>query len=160
VAGLYLTRTIPKQLGRIGEEVIFERIPTFRRQVCQQADGLVLEAVAASGATTLADFYVARLYTFFERGRGAWYLLWPTTTQRKLLMREMQDLRRYLSDQEQPACEKLFTLVRRKDDLDFQDARQRLLKMWLFGHIGLTYMLVTLALSHALLAHAFSGGAA
>ena len=40
-------------------------------------------------------------------------------------MREMQDLRRYLSEQEQAACERLFALVRRKDDLDFHDARQR-----------------------------------
>jgi hypothetical protein len=73
-------------------------------------------------------------------------------------MHEMQDLRRYLSDQEQGACEKLFALVRRKDDLDFQEARQRLLKTWLFAHIGLTSALVVLALLHGLLAHAFAGG--
>lgn len=158
--GLYFTRTIPVQLARVGEEVIFERIPAFRRQMCQQAGGVVLDAVVASGTTTLADFYVQRLYDFFERGRGATYLLRPTTARRKSLMHEMQDLRRYLSDQEQGACEKLFGLVRRKDDLDFQEARQRLLKSWLFVHIGLTYALVVLALLHGLLAHAFAGGAA
>ena len=65
-----------------------------------------------------------------------------------------------LSDQEQAACERLFALVRRKDDLDFHEARQRLLKLWLFVHIGLTYALVLLALLHGLLAHAFRGGAA
>jgi hypothetical protein len=54
----------------------------------------------------------------------------------------------------------LFSLVRRKDDLDFHDARQKILKLWLFGHIGLTYALVLLALVHGLLAHAFGGGAA
>lgn len=159
IVGLYLTRTIPKQLARVGEEVIFERIPAFRRQVGQQAGSVVLEAVAASGATTLADFYLQRLYEFFEKGRGSAYLLWPTTSRRKSLMHDMQDLRRYLSDQEQRACEKLFALVRRKDDLDFQEARQRLLKTWLFVHIGLTYALVTLALLHGVLAHAFAGGA-
>jgi hypothetical protein len=160
IIGLYFTRTIPAQLARVGEEVIFERIPAFRRHVGQQAGGVVLGAVAASGTTTLADFYVERLYAFFERGRGFSYLLWPTTTRRKSLMHEMQDLRRYLSDQEQGACEKLFGLVRRKDDLDFQEARQRLLKTWLFVHIGLTYALVVMALLHGLLAHAFAGGAA
>jgi hypothetical protein len=159
LAGLYLTRTIPAQLARVGEEVIFERIPSFRRQVCRQASGVVLDAVAAAGTTTLADFYIQRLYAFFERGRGFSYLLWPTTTRRKSLMHAMQDLRRNLSDQEQGACEKLFGLVRRKDDLDFQEARQRLLKSWLFVHIGLSYTLVVLALLHGLLAHAFSGGA-
>jgi hypothetical protein len=50
-------------------------------------------------------------------------------------------------------------LLRRKDDLDFHEARQRLLKNWLFVHIGLTYGLVTLALLHGLLALAFRGGA-
>jgi hypothetical protein len=159
LAGLYLTRTIPPQLARVGEEVIFERIPAFRRQVCRQASGVVMDAVAASGTTTLADFYVQRLYEFFERDRGLSYLVWPTTTRRKSLMRTMQDLRRYLSDQEQLACEKLFTLVRRKDDLDFQEARQWLLKSWLFVHIGLSYALLALALLHGLLAHAFGGGA-
>lgn len=160
LAGLYLTRTIPAQLARVGDEVIFERIPAYRRQVCQQANGVVLEAVTASGATTLADFYLARLYDFFERGRGVPYLLRPTTARRKSLMHEMQDLRRYLSDQEQASCEKLFGLVRRKNDLDFQESRQRLLKAWLFVHIGLTYALIVLALLHGLLAHAFAGGAA
>jgi hypothetical protein len=156
--GLYLTRTVPRQLSRVGEEVIYERIPALRRLVGQQAGGAVLDSVAASGATTLADFYNQRLYAFFERGRGPWYWLRPTTALRKSLMREMHDLRRYLSDQEQAACERLFALVRRKDDLDFQESRQGVLKMWLFLHIGLTYALVVLALLHGLLAHAFAGG--
>jgi hypothetical protein len=120
----------------------------------------VLESVSASGATTLADFYSQRLYDYFGRKRGARYLFRPTTSLRRALMNEMQDLRRYLSDAEQAACERLFTLVRRKDDLDFHEARQKLLKLWLFGHIGLTYTLVLLAILHGLLAHAFSGGTA
>jgi hypothetical protein len=157
--GLYLTRTIPSQLARVGIEVVYERIPAFRREVGVQAGNVVLEAVQNSGATTLADFYTTRLYDFFQRPRGTRYLLRPTTVRRRTLMREMQDLGRYLSHYELPACERLFSLVRRKDDLDFHEARQKLLKLWLFGHIGLTYMLVSLALLHALVAHAFDGGA-
>ncbi len=160
VVGLYFTRTIPTQLARVSEEVIYERIPAFRRQVRQQAADVVLGSVAASGATTLADFYTRRLYAFFARPRSAWYQLRPTTTLRRGLMREMEDLRRYLSDQEQGACEKLFALVRRKDDLDFHEARQGVLKLWLFAHIALSYTLVLLAVLHGLLAHAFGGGAA
>ena len=121
---------------------------------------LVLESVAASGATTLADFYTARLYDFFHRPRGSRYFLRPTTSLRRSLMHELQNFRRYLSDHEQAACERLFALVRRKDDLDFHEARQKLLKTWLFVHIGLTYGLVVLALLHGLLALAFRGGAA
>jgi hypothetical protein len=159
VLGLYLTRTIPAELARVSEEIVYERIPAFRRQVRQQADGVVLETVMASGATTLADFYTARLFGFFRHPRGWRYLVRPTSALRRSLMREMQDLRRYLSEQEQTGCERLFTLVRRKDDLDFHDARQKLLKVWLFAHIGLTYALVLLAVLHGVLAHAFHGGA-
>lgn len=158
VIGLYFTRTIPAQLARVGEEVIYERIPAFRRQVRQQAADVVLESVSASGATTLADFYTRRLYAFFVRPRSPWYQLRPTTRLRRGLMREMEDLRRYLSDQEQRACEKLFALIRRKDDLDYHEARQGVLKGWLFVHIALSYTLVFLAGLHGLLAHAFAGG--
>lgn len=160
MAGLYLTRAIPRQLARVGEEVIYERIPAFRRQVALEVNDTVLGAVSASGATTLADFYTARLYDFIHKPRGVSYLAWPTSALRRAMMREIQDIRRYLSDHEQAACERLFALVRRKDDLDFHEARQKLLKLWLFVHIALTCALVLLALLHGLVAHAFHGGAA
>jgi hypothetical protein len=157
--GLYLTRTIPAQLARVGHEVVFERIPILRRAVCKNAGDLVLETVSNSGATTLADFYVARLYDYFQRPRGLWYWLRPTTAVRRGLMREMRDVRRYLSDHEQTSCERLFALIRRKDDLDFHEARQGLLKLWLFVHIGLTCALVLGAILHGILTHGFDGGA-
>jgi hypothetical protein len=158
IAGLYLTRTIPAQLARVGEEVLYERIPALHRHVQQQAGETVLQSVTASGATTLADFYVTRLYDFFGQRRGLSYILRPTTALRRSLMAEMQNLRRYLCEPELAACERLFALVRRKDDLDFHAARQGLLKGWLFVHIGLTYGLVALALVHGLVALAFRGG--
>ena len=120
----------------------------------------MLQSVSASGATTLADFYTARLYDYFEQSRGWLYDLRPTTARRRALMSEMHDLRRYLSDQEQSFCERLFALVRTKDDLDFHESRQRILKLWLFVHIGLTCSLVLLATLHGLLAVAFAGGGA
>jgi hypothetical protein len=160
VFGLYLTRTIPRQLARVGEEVIYERIPALQSQVRTQAGNMVLESVTASGATTLADFYVERLFDFFHRSRGPGYFIRPTTARRRSLMHELTAVRRYLSDHEQTACERLFALLRRKDDLDFHEARQRLLKTWLFVHIGLTYGLIALAILHGLLALAFRGGGA
>jgi len=158
IVGLYLTRTIPAQLARVGEEVLYERIPALHRGVQHQASQAVMQSVAASGATTLGDFYVARLYDFFGQRRNLAYFLRPTTALRRSLMGEMQNLRRYLCEPELAACERLFALVRRKDDLDFHAARQGLLKIWLFIHIGLTYGLVALAMLHGLLALAFRGG--
>jgi hypothetical protein len=148
------------QLTRVGQEVIYERIPTLQHQVRQQASELALQAVAASGATTLADFYTTRLFTYFEQSRGWSYEWRPTTARRRALMREMHDIRRYLSDQEQGFCERLFALIRKKDDLDYHESRQRILKLWLFVHIGLTCTLVLLGTLHGLLALAFAGGGA
>ena len=155
--GLYLSRTIPRQLARVGSEVIYERIPALRRQIALQANQTVLDGVTASGATTLAEFYTARLYKFLQCPRGAVYLVRPTSILRRALMREMQDVRRYFCEQEQPACERLFALVRRKDELDFHEARQMLLKLWLFAHIALTYGLLAMAAVHALVVHVFHG---
>ena len=85
VVGLYFTRAIPMQLARVGIEVIYERIPAFRHEVGLQAGNVVLQAVEDSAATTLADFYTARLYDFFHRPRGPRYLLRPTTAKRRTL---------------------------------------------------------------------------
>ena len=157
--GLYITRTIPAQLARVGEEIIYERIPGFRRELREQARSLALESVSISGTTTVADFYSEKLYQFFEHPRSWSYALRPTTSIRRALLNEMQDLRRYLSEAEKKLFEKFFALVRRKDDLDFHAARQGLLKSWLFVHIALTYMLLPLALLHGVITHVYWGGA-
>jgi hypothetical protein len=159
VLGLFWTRTIPAQLARVGEEIIYERIPTFRRQLANQARELAIEAVNVSGTTTVADFSSTELYDFFERSRGWGYQLSPSTRRRRALLAKMHDLGRYLSSREKAVLERMFSLMRKKDDLDFHAARQGLLKAWLFAHIGLTYSLVLLALLHAVVVHVYWGGA-
>lgn len=158
VVGFYLTRTIPKQLARTGEQFVYERIPRLRAAVRQEARGVVLEAVHATGATTLADFYVGRLHGFFQRPRALRYPLRPTMASRKRLFNELSAVDRFLTESERTASERLFALIRRKDDLDFHAARQGLLKVWLFAHIGLTWSLLLLGLGHGVLVLAFRGG--
>lgn len=158
LVGFYLTRTIPKQLARTGEQFVFERIPHLRTQAQRQARGVVMQAVYDTGATTLADFYAERLHGFFQRPRALKYRLRPTTASRKRLFDELSGVRRFLTDAERDAAERLFKLIRLKDDLDFHAARQGLLKGWLFVHIGLTWSLVLLGAAHGVLAVAFRGG--
>ncbi|QDV75931.1 hypothetical protein [Botrimarina mediterranea] len=158
VIGFYLTRTIPKQLARTGEQFIFERIPRLRSVVQGDARAVVLEAVHATGATTLADFYADRLHGFFRRPRALRYTLRPTTKARKRLFNELNAVDRYLTEPERSAAEKLFGLVRRKDDLDFHAAKQGVLKAWLFAHISLTWALLLLGAGHGVMALAFRGG--
>ncbi|TWT96892.1 hypothetical protein Pla108_26670 [Botrimarina colliarenosi] len=158
VLGFYLTRTIPKQLARTGEQFIFEQIPRLRSSVQRDARTVVVDAVHATGATTLADFYADRLHGFFRRPRALRYTLRPTTTARRRLFNELTSVDRFLTEPERSAAERLFQLVRRKDDLDFHAARQGVLKAWLFGHIGLTWALLVVGAAHGVMALAFRGG--
>lgn len=156
--GLYITRVTPRQLARGGEQFVYERIPRLRSRVAAEARGAVLEAVRATGATTLADFYTDRLHGFFNRPRSLAYALAPTSSARKRLFSELTASRRLLTEPERSAAERLFGLIRQKDDLDFHAARQGLLKKWVFVHIGLTYALLVLGALHGVLALAFRGG--
>lgn len=158
LVGLYWTRTLPKKLARVSEEVIYERIPLLRSQLRDRAQQAVLETVHSAGATTLGEFYSDRLHGFFEKSRGLWYFLRPSNRLRKQLLSELTEVNRYLSDPERKTCEQLFALVRRRDDLDFHAALQWRLKAWLFVHIGLTYPLLVVASLHGVLAHLFDGG--
>ncbi len=156
--GLYWTRTLPRKLARVSEEVIYERIPMLRNQVRDRAEQAVLETVRTSGATTLGEFYSDRLHEFFQQPRGLRYLLRPDNRLRRRLLAELTEVKRFLSEPEQKTSEQLFALVRRRDDLDYHAALQRRLKAWLFVHIGLTIPLVAVACVHGWLAHLFDGG--
>jgi hypothetical protein len=157
--GLYWTRTLPRRLSRIGQEVIYERIESQRGLLRDRAQAAVLLTVRTAGATTLGEFYRDRLHDYFTLRRGWGYRLWPTTTLRKQLLAELTEATRYLSDAERKAAEDLFALVRNRDDLDYHEALQWRLRVWLFAHIALTYPLIALAALHARAAYLFNGGA-
>lgn len=159
LVGLFWTRTLPRKLARVSEEVIYERIPQLRSQLRDRAQQAVLETVSSAGATTLGEFYSARLHDFFENTRGLRYFLQPSNRLRRQLLDELTEVNRYLSEPEREACEQLFALIRRRDDLDYHAALQWRLKAWLFVHIGLTYPLIAVASLHGFLAHLFDGSA-
>lgn len=157
--GLYWTRTLPKRISRVSQEVVYERIPALRGALRDQAQATVLQVVRSGGTTTLGEFYKARLHDYFSRRRGWRYRLWPDSSLRKSLLAELTDATRYLSDAERRTAEDLFSLVRSRDDLDYQEALVWRLRTWLFVHVGLTYPLLATAGLHAWVAHLFYGGA-
>ena len=156
VYGLYVTRTIPKKLTAINDEVIYERIPNFRASLAAEARGLILEACQHSDV--LARFYRNRLAEYFERPRSFAYLANPNGRLRRQLMSEIDDLDRYLSNDQRSLSRKLSQMVKKKDDLDYHAAQQGRLKIWLFAHIGFTYSLLLVSILHGVMAHAFAGG--
>ena len=156
VYGVYATRTIPKKLTAINDEVIYERIPSFRATLAADARLLVLEACQHSDV--LARFYRNRLAEYFERPRSLAYVANPNGRLRRQLMSEIDDLDRYLSSDQRSLSRQLSQMVKKKDDLDYHAAQQGRLKIWLFAHIGFTYSLLLVSILHGVMAHAYAGG--
>jgi len=156
VYGLYVTRIYPAKLAGLGDEVIFERIPWFRQRLAQQARTLVIQASQTSDV--LGNFYASRLAQYFEQPRSLVYLVSPNGRMRRQLISEIEDLDRYLVDEQRGVGQQLTAMVKQRDDLDYHYAIQGRLKVWMFIHIGLTYSLLVCAMLHMILAHAFSGG--
>ena len=160
LVGLYWTRTIPPRLTVRRDGISLRTNPRVRKQVQNLAEQSVLETVRGTGSNTLGDFFTERLQGYLEKPRGWDYWLRPTSKVRKRLLAELTEVTRYLSEPERIAGEKLFALIRQRDDLDFHAAMQWRLKAWLFVHLGLTYPLLLVACLHGWLAHLFWGGAA
>lgn len=156
VVGLTVTRVIPVGLSGRGEAVLFERIPSLRARLKEEVEGLVLRSAHDQESTAIADFYSDRLTGFLEgpRNTGSHLLGWSRPIRE--LDREIEALGRYLDDRERGVLEEIRVRVRLKDDLDFQRARQLVLRGWLFVHIPLTYSLLILAGVHVLLVYSFS----
>lgn len=156
--GLFLTRTFPQRLTVRGEEVLFERMPVYRRNLNERAEKLVFDAVTETNTTTLADYYKLRLATFFSRFRNYWHHLFESKRPRHVFATEFNDLDRYLNDREREIVRELSELVYIKDDLDYQHALQKTLKGWLYVHIAATYSLMIFVVTHIIVVHAFVGG--
>ena len=154
--GLWASRTIPRKLTSVGDEVIFERIPAFKRHLARRAQTMVMES--CENTPVLANFYVNRLSRFFERRRGLAYLLMPTGRTRRQLIAEIEELDRFLAHDDRRISRELAIMVRKKDDLDYHTAMQGRLKMWLFVHIAMTWSLLIFSVVHGVLAHAYGGG--
>lgn len=158
IIGLMLSRIIPSRLAVRGPEVLYERIPSFRRQLRKQAEQLAVDSVQETNLTTLSDFYAKRLADYFRGPRDYWRHLFQSSRPRHEIVSSLRSLNRYLNDQERRIADKLEELIENKDTLDYHHAMQGTLKGWLFVHIPLTYALLLFVAVHVWLVHAFFGG--
>jgi hypothetical protein len=156
VAGLILSRTLPKRLQTRGGEVIYEQIPALRHRLKAQAETLALGPQANSPA--IAEFYARRLADFFDGPRNLWRHLLESSRPVNQRLAELNELRRYLNQSEGAILDRLAQLVRQKDGLDYHQSLQAALKIWLFVHLPFTYGLMLFIVVHIVLAFAFSGG--
>jgi len=159
IAGLVLSRTIPKRLTLRGGEVLFERIPSVRLRLQNEAEALAHKIVPDTKSTIVAEFYAQHLHGFFSGRRNFWPHMVESRRPLNTLLAQIDDLNRYLGEKEREALGKISKLVHQKDGLDYHEALQWILKSWLFIHIPLTYSLLIFTFVHIVLVFAFSGGA-
>jgi hypothetical protein len=110
-------------------------------------------------SSTIADFYVRELKSFFDGARNVIPHWFEVRTSLNSLLNKIADLNRYLNESERATMDEIATLVRQKDGLDYHYSLQLVLKLWLFVHIPLTYSLLLWTLVHIVLVFAYSGGA-
>ena len=157
MVGLWFSRRLPRRLATRGGEVILEKIPALRHAAQAQAEDISLGEEAKS--PVIAEFYAKRLADYFAGPRNFWRHLAESRGPLNALVAELEDLRRFAGEADQGKIDKLITLVRRKDGLDYHRALQLALRLWLFVHIPLTYGLLIFTALHVILVFGFSGGA-
>jgi hypothetical protein len=157
LVGLLISRTFPVFLRALGEEVIYEQIPVYRRRLQEQAEQLVVDAVAQLHSTHIATFYTQHLKWFFDRPRHFWRHVAHSSAHRQSVLTEIKAQDRYLNDKERDVMNALRDLVKRKDDLDCHHALQGMLKYWLFVHVPCTYSLWVFAVFHIVVVYAYAG---
>lgn len=159
LAGLGLSRMLPRRLSARGEEVIFERIPIFMRHLREHSEGLVVKSVKEGKSTVMADFYRCRLARFFAAPRGFWAHILGIDRACAVLIEETRVLDRYLDEGQRAIRVELEAAIQKKDELDFHFAGQAVLKYWLFVHVPLSYGLLIVSILHVFIVYAFSGAA-
>lgn len=153
--GLWLTRTLPKRLTDIGQEVIYERIPQFRLQCLEQADQIILQTVEQHSNEALEEYYLHTLRPYLSEEPNCVVQFFSSNRNSHLINTELNNLKRYLNDAEKVVADELKEIVCRRADLDDHFAYQHILKSWLFFHIPLTFSLFVLAAMHLVLVYAF-----
>jgi hypothetical protein len=154
--GWWLSRLIPRRLASAGGEVLYERIPTVRRELRQRAEQAALASVPEAKAATLADFYARELAPAFAAPPRFWINLLGSRAALNDRLASLAELGRYLSPAEQTRAAEVGELLRARHSLDFHAANQLLLKLWLFAHVPLTYALLLLTAAHILIVHAYA----
>ena len=157
--GLYISRELPPRMARSGEALLYERIPAFRAPHPARGGGFGShQAERETDSSTLGDFYVQYLRDFFTARARALFFALGRPTASGTGSRGTNALDRYLNDREKAIAREIRDWIETKQNLDFQYASQRLLKLWLFVHIPFTYSLMVCSASCTASSRLFTQG--
>ena len=155
--GIFISRFVPSRLTLSGEPLVYERIPAYRREIQDKVEALIRKAEIETQSSTLADFYLGELRPFFQSLPSAFGALGGIDRRSYRLLRKLAALNRYLDAAEQAIAVEMRDWIETAQNVHFQYAAQRLLKLWLFVHIPFPYSLILIAFVHAGLALVYAG---
>ncbi|MFT5612575.1 MAG: hypothetical protein ACI9WC_000150 [Arenicella sp.] len=156
VIGIFWSRKLPGRITRLGDEVMYDRIPSFAVALNNEAEQLVLESVEKTGSLAVADFYQKSGHYFFGRPRFQWPRLYRAHEPSHKLERELDSLRRYMRDDDSVFADQMCQLVRKKDLLDAHYTLQGALKHWLTVHVVFAAAIIPMVLLHIVLVYGFT----
>ena len=159
IGGLFLTRQIPKRLTILGNEVIFERVPSYRKMLLDRAEKIATDSTAETQSPTILEFYSKNLRDFFATRPVFWRNSFGNGRGLFRILAKVEDLKRYTNEREREILTHFAELLREKRRLEFHYSLQGWLKAWLFIHIPFTYSLLLFSIVHIVLVYGFSAGA-
>ena len=154
---MWLSRRVPKQLAAVKGDHRLEDIPQLQFHMAAEAHRLALASSATGSGATLAEYYQRRLLAFFHSRRSWAYRCLPTGVRRRQLLRELEELDRYLDPQGKEFRRHLAALVTKKDDTDFHQALQLRLRFLIASHVALTWSILLMIAVHVVLVLRFRG---
>jgi len=158
IALLVASRRVPKQLSAVGIDYRLEDLPVIRADLAHRAHRIALDSSGSDAGSTLAEYYQRRLLPYFHSPRHWLYRCLPTGNKRRLMLRELEELDRYLDEPGVAYRQQLSSLVSTKDDIDFHQALQLRLRWMIAVHVALTWSLLLMIAAHITLVLRFRGG--
>ena len=154
--GVILQRLYPRKLTDLGDQVIFERIPTELALLREEAEALVLLAARETSSHTLSRYYGESLHWFFQRPRFTLSHLLGTGRSEGWIQTRLFVLEKYMDPSESIYLKQLEAIALRKNGLDAHYAMQGALKLWLFVHVPVAVLLVLLACWHLIVINIYA----
>lgn len=168
IFGVYLGWAL-KAKGWVDEGVSFDRIPTRSAELARDIRAVVAKTDQTAAALALpappydawiADLYTNHLREFFQGHRNFAAHLIGSQRHIKRLTDEIDNLSRYVDQQNQEKLAIIRAMVIEKDRLDFAHVFLGFSKSWLLVHVPVTYSLTVLMVLHILVVYAYSSSGA
>lgn len=146
VIGVVLQKSLPVALASATRsEVIFEQIPDAVARLRAES-----QAVAAGTSDVLRNFVSTRLEPRLSAPAFSLGFLIDPAGGRGLVAADVEALRPFLGGTDHADAEKLRDISERKHDLDVHFTLQRVLRLWLVGHVPIALLLIAAVVIHIL----------